>query len=247
MPAEMEAGRFLGMREMKVWVQQALGSAVRKSGVILRFGLVPALLLIGLADHAQLLAGEPAVEERAACVSQEVEQLRQLAARSSRDLEDIYQDMVTSFHQSRSRSNEGKRQAGQGRDEKGMSREAETKTEIDEKREAEAGEVIFRITRKVWALSRNAQVYHHESMEVAGCKDLDAEAFERYKNVSEILQGQFGSLNGDIEKLRDLCAWLGPKAVPLRKLRELAEKAAQLENQIGQTKGQVAALIERKD
>jgi hypothetical protein len=234
------------MKEMNIGLRRALGSAVRKSGVLFRFGLVPALLLVGPAHHAHLWAGEPGVEERVAWVFQQVEQLHQLAARSRQDLEDIYQNMTALFHQSHSQSNDGKGQAGQGRDEKSMSRKAQRKTEIDEKREAEAGEVIFHITRKLWALSRNTQVYHHESMVVAGRKDFDAEAFERYRNVSQILQGQFGSLNGDIEKLRDLSVWLGPKALPLRKVRELAEKAARLENQIGQTKGEVAELIEGK-
>ena len=196
-----------------------------------------AFLVAILANPGQVMAEDLTVETRAAHVSQQVEALLRLSARSTESMEAIYRTIYTALYPTHEQTNEEKQPAGQWTAPLG-----EKDTETGETREAAAREVIFRITRKVWALSRNTQFYHHESLVMASRRVVEDVVFERYKDISEILQGQFDSLNGDIEKLRELCSDLLPNKVPLRKLKELAEKTTQLEDQIRQTKEEIEGL-----
>jgi hypothetical protein len=201
------------------------------------FAGLTAFLVAILANPGQVMAEDLTVEARAAYVSQQVEALLRLSSRSTESMEAIYRTIYTALYPTHEQTNEEKQPAGQWTAPLG-----EKDAETGETREAAAREVIFRITRKVWALSRNTQFYHHESLVMASRRVVEDAVFERYRDISEMLQGQFDSLNGDIEKLRELCSDLGPNKVPLRKLKELAEKTAQLEDQIEQTKEEIEGL-----
>jgi hypothetical protein len=189
-------------------------------------GLITWLFCI-LPCEAQGPAGASVLEERTAYVSSQVEILLRLSETSRKSMEQVYRMVDTARDQTG--NPEGKNPAA--------SRTApleEDITRTEEKRQA-AGEMMFRITRKLWALSKNIRFYHYESLAMAGQNVAVDAAFERYKDISGVLQSQFDSLNGDIEQLRVLCSSLGPKHVALRKLKELSEKTAQLGEQIRET------------
>jgi ribosomal protein L12E/L44/L45/RPP1/RPP2 len=189
-------------------------------------GLIACFFAI-LAGEPQGLASDSVLEERGAYVSNQVEALLRFSETSRKSMEEVYKMVHAARYQTPESVGEGKNPAAR---KAAPLNEKNAKT--DEKPEEAAGEMIFRITRKVWALSKNTRFYHYESLAMVRQSVVDDQAFERYKEISEVLQSQFDSLNGDIEKLRVLCSGLGPKEVPLRKLRELSEKTAQLAGQI---------------
>jgi len=183
-----------------------------------------------LAREPQGLAGDSVLEERGAYVSNQVEGLLRLSETSRKSMEEVYHMVHAARYRSPESIGEGKNPAAPK-----AAPMDEKKAKTGEKPEAAAGELMFQITRKVWALSKNTRFYHYESLAMAGQSVVDDAAFEQYKEISEILRSQFGSLNGDIEQLRVLCSGLGPKDVPLRKLKELSEKTAHLGDQIRKT------------
>jgi hypothetical protein len=189
-------------------------------------GLTACLFCI-LPCHAQGPAGASVLEERAAYVSSQVEILLRLSETSRKSMERVYHMVDTAHDQTG--VPEGKNPAAPS-----TAPLEEDLAQTEEKRRA-AGEMMFRITRKVWALSKNIRFYHYESLAMAGQNVADDAAFERYKDISGVMQSQFDSLNGDIEQLGVLCSSLGPKHVALRKLKELSEKTAHLEAQIRET------------
>jgi hypothetical protein len=196
---------------------------------------VMAFLVAMLANQAQGLAGKPVNEQRASHVLQQVEVLFRLSQRSRENMEAIYRAADTARHRTRKEIHVEPDPAGQ----KAAPVDQEN-PRVGEKRKRAAGELLFQITRKVWALSKNTRFYHYESLAVGGNSEVDDAALERYKGISKMLEGQFQSLNGDIETLRELCSRLAPEAAPLRKLKELAEKTARLQDQIGQTMKELA-------
>jgi hypothetical protein len=218
----LKAGVFLGLYGIPLL-------RARASFIRVLVGLIASFLTI-LASEAQGLASDSVFEERAAYVYQQVEALLRLSETSRKSMEKVYHMVHAARCETPERIREGKNS------------EAPSITSLDEKNakagekyEAAAGEMMFRITRKVWALSKNTRFYHYESLAMVRQSVVDDEAFERYKEISEVLQSQFDSLNGEIEQLHVLCSGLGPKEVPLRKLRELSEKTAQLGDQIRET------------
>ena len=218
----MKAGVFL-------WLYGIPLLRVRASFIRVFVGLIACFFAI-LASEAQGLAVDFVSEERAAYVSQQVEALLRLSETSRKSMEEVYKMVHAARYQTPESIGGEKNPVARKTAPLG-----EKNAKADEKPEEAAGEMIFRITRKVWALSKNTRFYHYESLAMVRQSVVDDQVFERYKEISEVLQSQFDSLNGDIEQLRVLCSGLGPKEVPLRKLRELSEKTAQLAGQIRET------------
>jgi hypothetical protein len=223
-------------RVTAAWIWGGFKRRIRRSVISVFVGLTVSLVVV-LTSRGTMMAEELGFEDRAAYVSQQVVALLGLSSRSRESMESVYRAVYAALYRAPTQPGEEKHSAGQGATSRG-GKGAQTA----EMREPAAEAVVFRITRKVWALSRNIQFYHHESLALASAEVSDAPAFERYKHVCEILQGQFESLQGDIEKLRELCSDRGPKAVPLRKMKELAEKISQLEDQIKQTRQEIQEL-----
>ena len=221
---------------VSLWLYAIPSMGERAFFIRVLVGLIACFFVI-LAGQPQGLAGDSVLEERGAYVSNQVEALLRLSETSRKSMEEVYKMVHAARYQTPESIGEGKNPAAR---KAAPLNEKNAKT--DEKPEEAAGELIFRITRKVWALSKNTRFYHYESLAMVRQSVVDDQAFERYKEVSEVIQSQFDSLNGDIEQLRVLCSGLGPKEVPLRKLRELSEKTAQLAGHIRETREEIEEL-----